>query len=402
MHLRPFRVQRTGALLAVLVMTWPVVRGQVPPVPVPAAEPAVLGHAAPWGRIEVRPVYLEVPDALLASRPKPNSVPRWCFPNGTEASVRELFTRAGLPAAMQDRILNPAKRLIQQDTLILFPSPADQSAMTTGMRNIIYPELAKSLQNEFHYTPIYIQGGNLDEWLEHSGLNPALQLMVRQRVWQRDGNLVFSDVRALVEAAHSVDDVWSIFRAITRTRTLLIDLVLTPDLNTESVVDYWTAGDPAADTVPLLRAAIAGGGVSRLDVSRLLPPIPRRRLYTYPTLDLAAQGRMPDCHWSSLNFFSSSPQNYYLDSELVGARISDDYDFVKPPYRYGDLICYYRTPTITVHSCIYIADDIVYTKNGENTLAPWVFMPLEDVSAMYLLHPGWFIQGYRLKPGTRR
>ena len=36
-----------------------------------------------------------------------------------------------------------------------------------------------------------------------------------------------------------------------------------------------------------------------------------------------------------------------------------------------------------VHSCVFIADEIAYTKNGASVLAPWALMTLSDVIEFY-------------------
>jgi len=46
---------------------------------------------------------------------------------------------------------------------------------------------------------------------------------------------------------------------------------------------------------------------------------------------------------------------------------------------------------------VYVADDIVFTKNGDSVLAPWVLMQLQDVESIYRRSPSTRIQGYRLK-----
>ena len=38
---------------------------------------------------------------------------------------------------------------------------------------------------------------------------------------------------------------------------------------------------------------------------------------------------------------------------------------------------------IFAHSCVYVADEIVYTKNGNGRLAPWVLMKYADVARIY-------------------
>ena len=36
-----------------------------------------------------------------------------------------------------------------------------------------------------------------------------------------------------------------------------------------------------------------------------------------------------------------------------------------------------------IHSCVYLADDLVFTKNGRSPTQPWVVMKLDDVVAYY-------------------
>ncbi len=45
----------------------------------------------PWGDLEVRTVYLEAPDALLAAVAKPNAITRWVFEQMSESGVRDLL-----------------------------------------------------------------------------------------------------------------------------------------------------------------------------------------------------------------------------------------------------------------------------------------------------------------------
>jgi hypothetical protein len=50
------------------------------------------------------------------------------------------------------------------------------------------------------------------------------------------------------------------------------------------------------------------------------------------------------------------------------------------------------------HSCIYLADDIVYTKNGKGRLRPWLLMKLDDLTKYYSFDRTITVQGYRPKP----
>ena len=78
------------------------------------------------------------------------------------------------------------------------------------------------------------------------------------------------------------------------------------------------------------------------------------------------------------------------------SRTVQAYATVEAPYRYGDILCFLEGGE-GLHTCVYVADDIVFTKNGDSILAPWVLMQVKDVEAIYRRSPDTRIQGFRLK-----
>jgi hypothetical protein len=57
---------------------------------------------------------------------------------------------------------------------------------------------------------------------------------------------------------------------------------------------------------------------------------------------------------------------------------------VQGPYHYGDVIFFMDgTSGNAIHSCVYLADDLVFTKNGRSPTQPWVVMKLDDVVSYY-------------------
>ena len=53
------------------------------------------------------------------------------------------------------------------------------------------------------------------------------------------------------------------------------------------------------------------------------------------------------------------------------------------PAELGDLICFTDKAGAIAHTCVFIADKIVFTKNGTGLASPWVLAPYSDVEAMY-------------------
>lgn len=356
------------------------------------------GNPGPWGKIEYSYFYLEAPDNLLATVPVPNSTPHWFFPGATLDSLRALFVRAGLPAEVQDRLLDPKRALKEASSYTLFPTPPDLDALTPEMRAVIYAELAKSPSNEYHQNPIFFTGGGVEEWLRDAKLRPELQAVVRKMSYPFGRAQAFSDVATLLQRAQSDTEVRRIVKATTRSRCLMAHLRIDPGDDIKALANYWSAHNEESDILPLLASAGERTCCStELDITHLLPTLARRWIYTYPGLYYARQGRLPDCHWTTLNFFNITPQQYYRDTRLASQHVLEAYTPVKPPYRFGDALLFLNPQGNAIHSCVFIADDIVFTKDGENILQPWVLTKLDGVKQVYLRDDEWRIQGYRPK-----
>ncbi len=361
----------------------------------PASDDVIRAHPGPWGDIEWTVAYLEAPDSVLETQRKPDPNPHWIFPASNETAVRALFNRAGLPADMQDRLFDPKRMLTQEGNLELFPSVPDIQAIKPEAREIIYTELAKSPLNDFHHEPLVIVGP-LEDWLRDSQLRPELKDQIRKLSYRNGRTLAFSDIRLLLTMAQSDAEVNQIFKTVTRTKTLFGQLKISPGSNARQLLEYWTGGRANSDITAILESATQHAGGMNLDITHILPPLARRRLYTFPTQDLLTRGRLPDCHWTSLNFFNSLPQDYYLDMRLAANRLLETYTPVDSPYHFGDMLCLLNDSGEAIHSCIYIADDVVFTKNGENGLRPWILQPLQEVRDFYG-HEASGLKGFRRK-----
>ena len=361
-----------------------------------AAEPVWKAKPGPWGELEVRTVYLEAPDTLLAAVAKPNSVTRWVFEQTTETAVRETLLRCEVPAGVADRLLAPARRVVSGNVLSLYPSVDDLTALTPASRSLLYQELAKSAANEYQRDPVYILGGDLEDWLMDAGLSEAQKELFRKLVWKRGEALVFSDIQALLTLAKNSDEVRTTVRAVTRVRCLVVELQLPLKTDRRQFIDYWAAGQTDAPRLTFINAITQRRAPQTVDITHFLPSLLRQRAYTFPEMELGLKGRFPDCHWTSLNFFNLTPKDYYLDTRLAAAQLVENYATVEAPYRYGDVLCFLDGGE-GLHTCVYIADDIVLTKNGDSILAPWALMQIKVVVSIYRRSPAARMQGFGLK-----
>jgi hypothetical protein len=371
-----------------------------PPKPAAASDSSFFAAPGPWGKLHCSYIYLEAPQSLVDMVPMPDLRTRWTFARADEKRLPSLFKSAGLSDRFTTALLDCTKTVVENDRIHLFPARPDLEAMRPEARALIYSELAKIPGNAFYCEPFLMVGQSVAECFRTSKLRPELVAKITQMSYLRGDTLAFSDVSALLSHAKDEVEARQIFKSLTRTRSLLVSMKVEPDTDISEAVKYWThgAGLRGKDIEPLLQSIKDIEGGDSLPISHLLPPLARELLYTYPGLDWTKYGDTPDCHWTSLNFFKAQPSPYLLDSRLASSSVIENFEPVPPPYQYGDLLFFIDDTTRqAVHSCVHLADDIVYTKNGSNFLVPWLLMKLEEVEKLYLYQGGRSVKAYRRK-----
>lgn len=358
--------------------------------------------AGPWGRLHCYYFYLEAPDSIVARVPLPDTQPRWRIPEAELEAFRGAITQSSLPAESVAALFDSRKVIRLKERAYLFPSHEMIERMTEADRQLIYPMLSSYTGNELYEFPLFFLSGSVDEWAQGSGLRDELVATIRALSYHRGNTLAFSDIPTLFSKAASDAEVQFVKKKLTRTRTFIARLELDSDSNLPGILDYWATGLNLRrkELDPLFSATAALPGIQFLDIVHLLPALPRKLLHTYPGEEFLTHSRLPDCHWTTLNFFNYNAQDYYLDTRLAAASIRENFVQVAPPYRFGDVLVFLDTQGRAFHSCIYLADEIVYSKNGANPLLPWVLIELGDLGRMYNLDIGkGAVRGFRHKQG---
>jgi len=257
--------------------------------------------------------------------------------------------------------------------------------ISPSARERLYSVLGKSPLNEAQHYPFVYDIDEFERLLSVSRL-PASRLdLLRKLNYIKDGFRYFCDGQAF-ELLSSPEESRMLMRLLNRVPTLLVRLRLNPKSNVDALVRYWATGGRTAAMRRLLTAVAWTPGGTVLSISHLLPPIPRLRLYTYPAAPADAGAKRPDCFWTAMNFFNDQPDDRFYDQEYGLAALKTEYEPISQPGAFGDLLFFYRdngAQRKCVHMCNYIADDIVFTKNGSNYFAPWVLMKMPDMLAPY-------------------
>ncbi len=90
-----------------------------------------------------------------------------------------------------------------------------------------------------------------------------------------------------------------------------------------------------------------------------------------------------DCHWTTFNFSNDTPDNHFNDPAYVVEYIRKNFYQIAAPSIYGDVLLLMNDRNEVKHSAVFLADDIVFTKNGNNYRQPWMLMHIPDLLATY-------------------
>lgn len=374
----------------------------------PAQQPSATGHSnpiqiskGPWGTLSKIPIFLEAPTSMVENYPLPNTATRWSFPAEDAPRLPALFASLGLPNSLVTALGQPALQIQEGGWIHLFPPAMEVQNLDAAIRSKLYIQLGKYPVNEFHHDPVLILSDTIEEWYRSSGLRPEIVSAISQLSYRRGDTWAFSDLQLILNLAINEAEARDIFRSFTRTRTYLVKLVVSSDLDAESVRNYWSIGGKSfrlKSLEPLINSIKESDQTVDLDISHIIPALPRKLIYNYPGSHFGTKGMLPDCHWTSLNFFNYEPHEYLLDARLATNRVLDGYAPAEPPYTYGDILFFLReSDGDAFHSCLYLADDLVFTKNGRNQLSPWIISTIQDVSRVYLSITQGRIQAYRRK-----
>lgn len=331
----------------------------------------------PWGEMQYNRIVIEPPESLINAAQSATRPIVWSFADYTPVKLIALLQSAQLTDAQLQWASAPQNWEQTANVIRLRPDNAFVLSLNENSRAILYTALAEFVENIDQNDPFRFRADAADEWFNHSELNPDTIALVKKLLYRRGTSLLFSDISLVLPTLPSLQE-----------RTRLI----------KTLDNYWGRGQRGKDIKPLLQSLVhQGGNGITIDVIHLLPRIPRSLLYTYPAPTDPGARTYLDCHWTVLNFFNLKPDDRYQQLEAVTAAFINDYYPVTGSPTLGDILLFAKPNGAIIHSCVYIADDIVYTKNGASPNAPWILMSLSDVIAFYPSREPLDIQYYRAK-----
>lgn len=349
----------------------------------------------PWGELQYTRILIEPPEEQVVANYPLIDHADWTFEDYDRTKLEALWQEAGLSPAERETI-NAPQRWKVEDRHIVISAPRDFVLhLSPHARSVIYAALAEFKANPAQCEPFRYRADRSDEWFADSGLSHATIAQVRKLLYRQGNSLLFCDQALFIPTINVLAERVHLIKTLARKSTLLVTLRIRPDTDIDALNRYWGRGSRSRDIRPLLQSLPQVKGGIDIDIIHLLPRFARSLLYTYPAPDDPGSTTYLDCHWTVLNFFNAVPDERYKNTDAVSAAFQQNYHPVTGAPTFGDIFLFVKPNGEVIHSCVYIADDIVFTKNGASATSPWILMTLTDTVAFYPSSTPLDIQHYR-------
>jgi len=340
----------------------------------------IKARPGPWGDLDMTPVLLEPPHSIIGADAQAAGDLSWTFTGIPAGQVESLLQNAGITGGTLTELMATRETDAADGTVILHPTDAILLGMDPATRYRVYSLLRGSSTNKFYRYPFQISHLFTDEWFRDAILSDATRELIRPLIYTHGEMTYFSDVRFVISKIPQAAERLTFFAALLRQSTLMVRLNACQGADMDAMIAYWGANGRTGEVGPLLQALSRNNVAWPVDIMVLLPAFPRRALMTY---DSAGDGKFRDCGWTALNFFNDKPDDTMLDPDTQARVLQNDYVSVVSGFLPGDIILIRNGDGKIVHICNYIADNIVFTKNGGHKAQPWTLSTLEEVVEYY-------------------
>lgn len=341
------------------------------------------GETGPWGQLSLTTLILQPsPDSFPASR-LTSQTPRWHFARRTVGELEVTLQQAGLNAEQVAQLMATHSTTGGDTTLVLYPPEQMLLGLETGTRSRIYALMAHGNDSQLYQYPLHFPAEYESAWYRKAPLGEDTLALLDRLVYPRGEMLYFSDLRFLYSKINSASERRHLAATLLRQPTLLVRVTVTTAAEAEAAIAYWGQGRRDDQVRPLLEALSRADVNQGVDLAQLLPPLARMNLYTYQH---DKSEKFLDCRWTALNFLADEPDDRFLQDAEIFRTLQEDYVSVLEHFALGDVILLRNRDGQIIHMCNYVADNIVFTKNGGDLSQPWMLSTLHDVINFYTIN----------------
>ena len=391
-----------AALAVLLVVPW-VVAGLLylresrpdarePSVASPAATVSgAPASAGPWGRLTVTPIIVSPPvEYIAADWGRLAGVTSWFFPGASMEQVESLLSSSGLAADDVSRLRAAARPEPRIAGVVVAPDAELIRRLSPEVRGRIYGELGKSPLNFDQANSFRFLGDSNHAWLGGSLISPETRRVVEPLIYRQGAFLHFADAEAVRSQVSDPVELRRLAKTLLRQSTVLVRLHVDDASQVDDLSEYWGRGGRRIDLRPLLESVVEAGPTAELDVVHLLPTFARNHLYRYPRLTTADLDKpvLANCLWTALNFFRAEPDARFLDVNVALTSLRQDHFIVEQSFQLGDIVAFLDEEGDLFHVAVYLADDLLFSKNGTSPMAPWTIMSTAQLKDYYRQRSG--------------
>lgn len=388
--------KRAGLMAALMLISAPSETAWAQE-PVPSAGPANIRareelhscRPGPWGRLDYFHMNIEAPESFITESSIPPQQTVWRFVGMSAAETSDFFKSLELAPELLDELFKRSGLYTSDMETRILPSANLILGLSPSQRQKLYAVARPWRDSGIFFKPIIVEYNTVEQWFAGLNLPAHIPALIQKTAYPQGSGTAFSDVPFLLSQMETEEQSRNFLKALTRTRSIVLRLRIDPADDLAAVAAYWSSGGQYKDALPLLNSVARTDGVATLDVTHFLPPLARKYLYTFPNPSAGFSGRFPGGFWTAFNFFEFWPEEETpWDSKGIEDRLRKQFTLAKDLGKFGDLIVL-RDPNdgSPMHACVYIADDIVYTKNGASVFRPWTMMTL-DAMLMRWSHRG--------------
>lgn len=339
--------------------------------------------SGPWGELDVIPLTISAPSEILPVQNIENETIHWGFKGMSCKDLAALLNSTDLTQAQRELLLGPSVLHILPDRIDLTPPRELIMSLSPRSRHEIYSRLALFPENwsQIHF----FDTASLNDRLKDAGISKETENLFHKLSCDYGENTILSSLSCLLSAIPDYNEKARLLKTLTSQKTMLIRLHLTEKTDINELARYWGKACWSTDVRAMLDSLAHVPGGTWVDIVELLPPLPTALLYTYPVPDNPANGPAisKDCFWTAFNFFRDPPDHRFTGMDFISERLKTDFFPIPDDPRYGDIAFFTTDSGFVVHAAVYIADNVVYTKNGTSKLVPWTLSTIPELEKMY-------------------
>lgn len=332
------------------------------------------GPRAP-GLVEATPIELSQPGYNQNDDLCRAGLRTWTFPDRSPDLVRERLRRNGFDDATREAI---ASQVRCDGTGCAF-DPSDELVLSLPAtpRSRLYREFGASRGFAFAVTP-YHRPRAFTPW-EQVAPTPATRDLFARLTWVEGASQFFVDVPTACSVLTDREERVAFLSLVRRRYSLDVRVRVPAETPAETVARYWTLSGRPVDPARVARVRDARDHAQAVPLRELLDPWPARRVNEFPRP--AEPDR--DCFWTTTHFAEPVESGEAPVPEVFAADLAARWrEIPRSELRYGDAVVLWgeRLPE---HAMVYLADDLVFTKNGRARSRAWVVARMPEVMLDY-------------------